>query len=972
MKRVFILLAALLTLASCDLNEFSNASKVGKPIVFSANTYYQNGINTRTEYSGDYFGETTKYERINWVDTDLMRVWAQVDANNKANGDYSVESHETDSNNQQNSNAKVKSVGNPLTWLSDASHTIYALYPSPATDAVDANKVSLNANVITATIPSTQVVTAASGSSVYKPDMNYAYMWAATQATPGSNVALGFKPLMTAFEFNILSANNGVGLSSFSLVADENSPYLAGDFTATVSNDLSSCAVTSITNGSRTITVNFDDVAITPTNSITFTIFALPQTLTNLTMQFSLSDGTTKNLALKRKDDTSEEYQFITFEAGTKYRITNVGVPGDGWTYTLEEVEPGTAMARTSAAEGTQTKGMYSYRTKDGVTEAVEMQFRYSPADEDGNNLEQWSTTLPEWLTSLLVGEHTDDQNPDDPFTLTGTYTALPANQEITLNQIEEHSTSLKAKGTNGASSSAPQDLALYDVGSMSPRADNGVKTANSYIVGRAGWYMFPLVYGNALDSEFCSSSNGWNVGSYSISSTSTSGAIIKTFRNYVNNEITSPYILDDTGLDITDVEPIIVWEDALQEDLFVNPEAIDIIVPASFSPGYKNQDGTAKESVPFIVFNVPQNKIREGNALIALREKTGDKKIVWSWHIWVSDANFSSTTTLPSRSTTVPVNNMLAKPLGFCDDIVETRTYYIPRKYFVEVSQADGYTTPVVFEISQTVEDELWRSMPTMPHYQPTRKDPFLPQTSDLKWEPQFNLWFDWNSTNSRDKDYYSPAGYPLLVAPFRLPVATNPSTSSFDFSYGINNPTVVFTGGLGSACWLGGNITPLNLWNMAETSATVLPSEQDTFNPDLDLVVVKTIQDPCPPGFSVPSYGAFTIFTSNGNNTGSTNPTGEWNVDNDNSSNFGYTFYTNDAHTQTMYIPATGCRYAGLLHTPTRTGSFYLTSKVSGDRYFTCFTRNRFWGNPGPVDSMSKQHCWAVWPAKEVNTNR
>ena len=241
---------------------------------------------------------------------------------------------------------------------------------------------------------------------------------------------------------------------------------------------------------SRTITVNFDDVAITPTNSITFTIFALPQTLTNLTMQFSLSDGTTKNLALKRKDDTSEEYQFITFEAGTKYRITNVGVPGDGWTYTLEEVEPGTAMARTSAAEGTQTKGMYSYRTKDGVTEAVEMQFRYSPADEDGNNLEQWSTTLPEWLTSLLVGEHTDDQNPDDPFTLTGTYTALPANQEITLNQIEEHSTSLKAKGTNGASSSAPQDLALYDVGSMSPRADNGVKTANSYIVGRAGWYI--------------------------------------------------------------------------------------------------------------------------------------------------------------------------------------------------------------------------------------------------------------------------------------------------------------------------------------------------------------------------------------------------------------------------------------------------------------------------------------------------
>ena len=128
MKRAFILLAALLTMVSCDFNEFSKASGVGKPIVFTANTYYQNGIHTRTEYSGEFFGETTKYERIDWVDTDLMRVWAQVDASNTANGDYVVESHQTDTGNGQNSNAKVKSVANPLTWLSDANHTIYALY----------------------------------------------------------------------------------------------------------------------------------------------------------------------------------------------------------------------------------------------------------------------------------------------------------------------------------------------------------------------------------------------------------------------------------------------------------------------------------------------------------------------------------------------------------------------------------------------------------------------------------------------------------------------------------------------------------------------------------------------------------------------------------------------------------------------------------------------------------------------------
>ena len=973
MKKLFVLLlAAMPLLVGCNDFDPFRGSETGKPITFSANTYYQNGIGTRTEYSGEFFGDETKYERINWVDEDLLRIWAQVDASTKENGDYSVESHETDESNQQNSNAKVKSVGTPLTWLSNATHTIYALYPSPNTENfTDASKVSLNGNVITATIPATQVVTAESGSKVFKPDMNYAFMWAATQATPGNNVSLPFKPLMTTFEFTVVSPNSdGAQLHSFALRTDAESPVIAGDFTAAVSDDLASCTITDIANGATAINVDLGDVVAASDSPVTFTIFALPQDLTNLTMEFTLTDNTVKKLDLKRKEEGATEYTFITFEAGKKYRITNVGVPGDGWIYTLEEVEPGTAMARTDAAAGTATKEMYSYRTKDGVTEAVEMQFRYSPADEEtGENLEDWSSDLPDWLTSMLVGEHTDEQSPNEAYTLTGTYIAMPANQEITLNQIEEHSVTLKAKGTNGGSLSAPQDLALYDVGSLNPRSGNGIKTANSYVVNRAGWYMFPLVYGNALDCEFGSTTNGWNERSY-VNSYATGSALIPRFRNYVNDGITTPYILDDTGLSLTDVEAVIVWEDVLEDELFINPDDVDVIEPDNFSASYKDQDGNTKSSVPFIVFNVPRNTIREGNAVIALREKNDDKRIIWSWHIWISDADFSSTTTLKSRSTTVPINQMLAKPLGFCDDIIETRTYYIPRKYFVEVSQAEGNAAPVIFEITQVEDDELWRSMPTMTHYQPTRKDPFLPQTSDLLWFG--NLWFDYMSANSRDKNYYSPEGYQVLQAPYILPVANNPSSSSFDFSYGIQNPTVVFTGGLGGGCWIGGNITPLNLWNMSETSATTLPSEQDTFNPDLDKVVIKTIQDPCPPGFSVPSYGAFTIFTSNGNNTGTTNPPGVWNVDNDNSSNFGYTFYTNDEQTQTMYIPATGCRYNGYLHTPTRTGSFYLTAKVSGDRYFTCFTRNRYWGNPGPVDSMSKGHCWAVWPATEVNTNR
>lgn len=945
MKRVFILLAALLTLASCDLNEFSNASKVGKPIVFSANTYYQNGINTRTEYSGDYFGETTKYERINWVDTDLMRVWAQVDASNNANGDYSVESHETDSNNQQNSNAKVKSVGNPLTWLSDASHTIYALYPSPATDAVDANKVSLNANVITATIPSTQVVTAASGSSVYKPDMNYAYMWAATQATPGSNVALGFKPLMTAFEFNILSANNGVGLSSFSLVADENSPYLAGDFTATVSNDLSSCVVTSITNGSRTITVNFDDVAITPTNSITFTIFALPQTLTNLTMQFSLSDGTTKNLALKRKDDTSEEYRFITFEAGTKYRITNVGIPGDGWTYTLEEVEPGTAMARTSAAEGTQTKGMYSYRTKDGVTEAVEMQFRYSPADEDGNNLEQWSTTLPEWLTSLLVGTHTDEQNPDDPFILTGTYSEMPLAREVIEDETEDHIAALKANGNNGADSNNPQDLALYDINNLSSPRATGAKTANSYVVDRAGWYMFPLVYGNAIDCVM-GDGNGWNVGAYYDGQgdgwDSGNYNVLHRFRNYLNTGIQSPYVLDDVNLASSEVEAVIVWEDASEENLFIKANTVELVEMSSSA--YKASDGSTLASVPFIRFQVDPDGIRQGNAVIAVREKEGDKRIIWSWHIWVTETDLT-TLTVETRASVNPAiasNQMLKVNLGWCDTKVITRYFYTPRLYYVEVTQATGNEAPIVFAVSQTGDYWTVNSISSAPFYQYGRKDPLLPVKGELM--------------NPVNKDSYSPAGYTLVTNNKALQYVSVSGASDGNVSYGIQNPYIMYGRGELNG-WVASQ--QRNLWDMTETATNSHSYQSGAPNAGKDKIVVKTIYDPCPPGFSIPNYTAFTIFTKTGANVSTSDYSGWATEDPETEDGLAFSLNTTEAGGERILFPWQGFRSEGTVYA----GPFYqLNSKSDGDRYSVNFNLG------GTMRDVSKSNAYNVRPVKEI----
>lgn len=944
MKRAFILLAALLTMVSCDFNEFSKASGVGKPIVFTANTYYQNGIHTRTEYSGEFFGETTKYERIDWVDTDLMRVWAQVDASNTANGDYVVESHQTDTGNGQNSNAKVKSVANPLTWLSDANHSIYALYPSPATDNVDANKVSLNANVVTATIPATQEVTAQSGSSIYKPDMNYAYMWAATQAVPGSNVALGFKPLMTAFEFSVRTADDGAGLSSFSLVADDDSPYIAGDFTAAISEDLSSCAITSIANGSRTITVNFDNATTAPSGSLTFTIFALPQELTHLTMQFTMSDGTVKELALKQKDSSSDEYQFITFEAGTKYRITNVGVPGDGWTYTLEEVEPGTPMARNNATAGTQTKGVYSYRTKDGVTEAVEMQFRYSPADNDGGNLEQWSTDLPEWLASLLVGTHTDEQNPDDPFILTGTYTEMPLAGEVIEDETQDHIAILKANGDNGADSGNPQDLALYDINNLSSPRPAGAKTANSYVVDRAGWYMFPLVYGNAIDWEKAPS-DGWNESSYydGLGNGWDGGNyyVLHRFRNYLNTGIETPYILDDVNIAPGAVEAVIVWEDASEDNLFIKANTVDIIELASSN--YKAKDGGELTTVPFIKFQVDPDNIRQGNAVIAVREKEGDKRIIWSWHIWVTDTDLSTQTveTRASLSPVVPSNQMLKVDMGWCDTKVVTKYFYNPRLYYVEVTQASGNEDPVVFAVSQTGDHWTINSISSGTFYQYGRKDPFLPLKGELM--------------NPSNKDSYSPAGYTITSSPKAVSYTAVGGSNDGNVSYGIQNPHIQYQRGQSNG-WVASQ--QHNLWDVTETVENGHYNDDPPI-PSKDKKVVKSIYDPCPPGFSIPHYLAFTIFTKTGGNVGTSDYSG-WATENpETEDGLAFLLNTTEAGGEKILFPFHGFRSAGTVYA----GPFYLlNSKSSGTLYSIVFNIG------GTMRYLTKSNAYHVRPIKEM----
>ena len=142
-------------------------------------------------------------------------------------------------------------------------------------------------------------------------------------------------------------------------------------------------------------------------------------------------------------------------------------------------------------------------------------------------------------------------------------------------------------------------DLSMLDYkGSALKRRE----TANCYIVSNTGYYELPLVYG-------CGIVDG-NTNSASYTQVSSSNT--QPFFNYLNRQINSPFIEEDTG--VTAVGASVVLTDTAD---FV----IDDV--------YLTENPLCK----FLRFHVSSMPTLGGNATIAVKDETG--QIMWSWHIW-------------------------------------------------------------------------------------------------------------------------------------------------------------------------------------------------------------------------------------------------------------------------------------------------------------------------------------------------
>ena len=320
MKRIIIiasLLGGVILLAGCQ-KEFNK----GREVRFVASSVP--GPETRAAYSGE--GTTTNglltWERIDWQKGDVIRVWSDnaktpSDANYS---DYKVSSVNTKSGDANRSQATVvNNAANGLTWDGVTGNSeFWALYPSSLAGSATTKNLSL-------TISKTQTEDDGLKNAPMVADV--------TGVSPNSEVTLEFYPAFTAFEITLTSEDKEITLNSFALTSTSTS--LSGDYTAAVAaGGVTTYTCPARTDDNGSVEYTFDEGAtISTTQSVTFTILALPQLLKDLTLDFSVTvDGATAHRKLALNKNGSP----IEFAAGSKHRIYGLAMPGNIWKFTVD------------------------------------------------------------------------------------------------------------------------------------------------------------------------------------------------------------------------------------------------------------------------------------------------------------------------------------------------------------------------------------------------------------------------------------------------------------------------------------------------------------------------------------------------------------------------------------------------------------------------------------------------------------
>ena len=402
-------------------------------------------------------------------------------------------------------------------------------------------------------------------------------------------------------------------------------------------------------------------------------------------------------------------------------------------------------------------------------------------------------------------------------------------------------------------------------------------ESANCYLISAPGYYCIPLVYGNAIKDGTT------NTKSYQTSNSGT--YILQHFKDHAGVDISSPYINVQNGSDPA-TQAAIVWTDQSG------------IIEAS-SLGIEGSGTNA-----FVHFRVPQDKIKNGNAVIAV---TKGGTVVWSWHLWF--AQNDALNTIPVVNKAGVTYNFTKLPLGFAYMRWDASPFDQPRMARVKVEQTianDGEKQFAYIDITQTP-GEIKQMSSTF--YQFGRKDAFPGKKAII------------------DGTFEPKGGQKMSI------------------QNGIQHPETFYDYVSFDDFW------KVNLWSMDNT--------ETGFH---DNVVVKTVYDPCPAGFKMPASNAFSGFTTTGNNVESDkkelNVVGNYDQ--------GWHFKTGNGSTTTIYFPALGWRHHdGYLNGSVNYGFYH--SAISHDSKNTnCLFFNN-WGVYPKYEKTGNGYGLSVRPVSE-----
>ena len=281
-----------------------------------------------------------------------------------------------------------------------------------------------------------------------------------------------------------------------------------------------------------------------------------------------------------------------------------------------------------------------------------------------------------------------------------------------------------------------------------------------------------------------------------------------------------------------------------------------------------------------YVSFEVKKETIHNGNAIIAVRNASNE--ILWSWHIWVTERDLSSVEVTNFQNVKykfLPVN------LGWCGFGNE---WYAPREVKTRLKQAGGKTADLTFKSNgEVLNNDYDIKNGNNPYYQWGRKDPMLPgngigDTEKTCFTTETQYAFQHTGLNTNDIKEY-----------IRNPHKFN-LKREMDGKY-------------------------YNLWS----------TDNDTTVPN-DEVVIKSVYDPSPVGYSLPASNAFTGFTTTGQNVGSPGVAGNPDYFNVKGNfNKGWDFYCKpNKQGETVFFPACGSRYfiTGSLNNVTTSGYYWV----------------------------------------------